>query len=916
MTLPLKTVLACLLICFSCNLIAAETNAERVAREQRDAIERNKNNRTIHGKLESSLPSARQKARAFIDEWEQKAEYARSVKQNREETERRLRENRRRAEEKKRQQEAITKAHKLEKKFKNITRSCEKGISYSCVCQQTIGQIKDECSINSDAPFCGELKKNYGSEKTWVDIKQSCSNFTIQNSEKKSLAKCISGDTKSCLIVPTITTKIRLFEPAASAESAILAMQYACYRSSVHCQATKNLELKFGQSFSSEKRKLRIKKIIAVDECKSKPEINSCQAAGKLAKSYGGDESREALFMFKQACDLVKTESRAKHPACISALSLDIEYCSGASSMIFPKIRRQHCSNIFDTVKNQEAIKKASYALIKNCVDRNKAFRENVCARAVKRTKHPIVIVELCNLYKKNQNSKAQGFCPIMEDLVALSDDIEQMHCVASMSNGDSNSKDSKVCEQALDKALKKNLSAKFFYTLSDQILTYTNIGTQHFIYSKVAYSRARYAPTTTERKFWRSIGCEKWPEGDFCNKNDSDTYKYLIDKYSSERKYLIKCLKTSPNETDKQARRRLLNCKYALEETYLLGGLGDFIHSAIPQSKIKNVKADAMNRVAGKKEDSYEKFVWFFRSCRLSLSTSTCNSAAKYAGKALLPTKALARAPALRRDSMMKAYEKSIATAKSLAKQTNNNLQPGFEDYPELRYPKIKNRSKNKRFVHVYENGDSYDGDWKNGQPNGTGIYTFSNGDMYIGSFKSAQIEGKGMFRSFADGSIYEGGYKSSYRQGPGVLTNKNGDKQVANWVKGVIDGQSIVTTTDLRVIELIYKKGKIVSKKLAKMHGIGIAIKLDHESKQHFISGLGNKMPAKVAGVKVGDILISANGNSLNGLSDREVVRHIKGPAGSIVDLKIKRAGKVLTIPIKRGRLDVEELRQSAAQ
>ncbi|MFT5676566.1 MAG: hypothetical protein ACI808_002511 [Paraglaciecola sp.] len=60
MPISLKTVLTYFLLfsCFSSNLMAVETEAQRVEREKRAAIESQKNDRTVHGKLKSSLPSA------------------------------------------------------------------------------------------------------------------------------------------------------------------------------------------------------------------------------------------------------------------------------------------------------------------------------------------------------------------------------------------------------------------------------------------------------------------------------------------------------------------------------------------------------------------------------------------------------------------------------------------------------------------------------------------------------------------------------------------------------------------------------------------------------------------------------------------------------------------------------------------
>jgi hypothetical protein len=44
-------------------------------------------------------------------------------------------------------------------------------------------------------------------------------------------------------------------------------------------------------------------------------------------------------------------------------------------------------------------------------------------------------------------------------------------------------------------------------------------------------------------------------------------------------------------------------------------------------------------------------------------------------------------------------------------------------------------------------ENGDRYDGEWKNNKKHGTGVYKFSNGDVYEGEVR------KGLYHSLGSG-------------------------------------------------------------------------------------------------------------------------------------------------------------------
>jgi carboxyl-terminal processing protease len=65
--------------------------------------------------------------------------------------------------------------------------------------------------------------------------------------------------------------------------------------------------------------------------------------------------------------------------------------------------------------------------------------------------------------------------------------------------------------------------------------------------------------------------------------------------------------------------------------------------------------------------------------------------------------------------------------------------------------------------------------------------------------------------------------------------------------------------------------------------------------------------KSPAQKAGVRVGDIIIAANGRKLAGLSDDAAVAFIKGPEGSKVTLRLRRGSRTLVKRLTRATISV---------
>ena len=111
-------------------------------------------------------------------------------------------------------------------------------------------------------------------------------------------------------------------------------------------------------------------------------------------------------------------------------------------------------------------------------------------------------------------------------------------------------------------------------------------------------------------------------------------------------------------------------------------------------------------------------------------------------------------------------------------------------------------------------DNGDWYEGDFKNDKPNGVGTYHFNDGSKYVGEIKDGLFEGKGTLNlanlkyegdfkgnkpdgkgkfNFSDGSTYEGEVKEGLAEGKGIMFCNNGDKYEGDFKKMRPDGKGI---------------------------------------------------------------------------------------------------------------------------
>ena len=98
------------------------------------------------------------------------------------------------------------------------------------------------------------------------------------------------------------------------------------------------------------------------------------------------------------------------------------------------------------------------------------------------------------------------------------------------------------------------------------------------------------------------------------------------------------------------------------------------------------------------------------------------------------------------------------------------------------------KNNKKEGKGIYYFNFGDNYEGDYKNDERDGKGIYYYNNGDRYEGDFKNGKFEGKGKYY-YKNGDRYEGFYKNDKREGEGIMYYRNGVSEKGIWKNGQLN-------------------------------------------------------------------------------------------------------------------------------
>ena len=85
------------------------------------------------------------------------------------------------------------------------------------------------------------------------------------------------------------------------------------------------------------------------------------------------------------------------------------------------------------------------------------------------------------------------------------------------------------------------------------------------------------------------------------------------------------------------------------------------------------------------------------------------------------------------------------------------------------------------------------------------------------------------------------------------------------------------------------------------------GVGAIIGERDGEIFISEIYEGMPAQKSGLKVGDVFLEINGESLKGKTTSQASELLKGQAKTIATVKIRRAGKELTFDIMRDKISI---------
>jgi carboxyl-terminal processing protease len=92
--------------------------------------------------------------------------------------------------------------------------------------------------------------------------------------------------------------------------------------------------------------------------------------------------------------------------------------------------------------------------------------------------------------------------------------------------------------------------------------------------------------------------------------------------------------------------------------------------------------------------------------------------------------------------------------------------------------------------------------------------------------------------------------------------------------------------------------------------VEGIGAVVTEIEETGEVEIANVMEGTPAEVAGIREGDVFVSVNGEDVTGMTYLEIVSRVRGPAGSTVELVMRRGEELIEFSIERARIEIPNI------
>ncbi len=106
-------------------------------------------------------------------------------------------------------------------------------------------------------------------------------------------------------------------------------------------------------------------------------------------------------------------------------------------------------------------------------------------------------------------------------------------------------------------------------------------------------------------------------------------------------------------------------------------------------------------------------------------------------------------------------------------------------------------NNLKNGKGKYIFESGEIYEGSWKDDFRDGYGINHFDTGETYNGQWKNDTMHGKGLL-IFSSGSKYDGDFENGHMNGYGIFLSSNGNKYEGEWKNDIRHGLGVFEFLD----------------------------------------------------------------------------------------------------------------------